>query len=148
MTQTRPIEILLVEDNPGDVMLTQEAFSEAKISNNLQVTRDGEEAIAYLKKENSYEHATRPDLILLDLNLPKVNGGEVLTYIKSDKALMRIPVIVLTSSEAEKDIIKSYNLHANSYIIKPINFDQFVKAVNAIENFWFSVVALPPSESK
>ena len=142
-TQVQAIEILLVEDNPGDVILTQEAFSDAKISNNLHVTRDGEEALAYLRKEKGYENAIRPDLILLDLNLPKIDGREVLDTIKNDDSLKRIPVVVLTSSEAEQDIIKTYNLHANSYVVKPINLNQFVKVVSAVENFWFSVVTLP-----
>ena len=143
MTQIRPIEILLVEDNPGDVILTEEAFSAAKISNNLHIARDGEEALDYLNRASGYENAIRPDLILLDLNLPKIDGREVLDTIKSDDTLKRIPVVVLTSSEAEQDIVKTYDLHANSYVVKPINLDQFVKVVNAVESFWFSVVTLP-----
>lgn len=139
----RPIEILLVEDNPGDVILTEEAFSSAKIWNNIHVVRDGEEALAYLNNEAGFEEAVRPDLILLDLNLPKVDGREVLDRVKTDTQLKRIPVVVLTSSEAEQDIIKTYDLHANSYVVKPINLDQFVSVVNAVENFWFSVVTLP-----
>ena len=141
--QANPIEILLVEDNPGDVLLTQEAFSEAKICNNLHIVNDGEEALAYLNKEEGYEDAIRPDLILLDLNLPKVDGREVLDYVKSNDPLKRIPVVVLTSSEAEQDIIKTYDLHANSYVVKPIDLNQFVRVVNAVESFWFSVVTLP-----
>ncbi len=141
--QVVPIEILLVEDNPGDVILTEEAFSDAKISNNLHVTRDGEEAIAYLGRDNGFEDAVRPDLILLDLNLPKIDGREVLDFIKTSNSLKSIPVVVLTSSEAEQDVLKTYDLHANSYIVKPISLDQFVKVVNAVENFWFSVVTLP-----
>lgn len=139
----RPIEILLVEDNPGDVLLTREAFSEAKIRNNIHVARDGEEALAYLNNDSGYEDAIKPDLILLDLNLPKIDGREVLDTIKKHDQLKRIPVVVLTSSEAEQDIVKTYDLHANSYVVKPIDLDQFVKVVNAVENFWFSVVTLP-----
>ena len=142
-SQLRPIDILLVEDNPGDVILTEEAFSEAKISNNLHITRDGEEALSYLRREAGFENAVRPDLILLDLNLPKIDGREVLDTVKSSDVLKRIPIVVLTSSEAEQDIIKTYDLHANSYIVKPITLDQFVRVVNAVENFWFSVVTLP-----
>lgn len=141
--QIHPIEILLVEDNPGDVILTREAFSEAKICNNIHVAQDGEEAIAYLQKEAGYEDSKKPDLILLDLNLPKIDGREVLDKVKSNDNLKRIPVVVLTSSEAEQDIIKTYDLHANSYVVKPIDLDQFIKVVNAVENFWFSVVTLP-----
>ncbi len=142
-SHVRPIEILLVEDNPGDVLLTQEAFSEAKILNNIHVARDGEEALAYLNQDSGYEDAVRPDLILLDLNLPKIDGREVLDQVKSSASLKRIPVVVLTSSEAEQDIIKTYDLHANSYVVKPIDLNQFVNVVNAVESFWFSVVTLP-----
>ena len=142
----RPIEILLVEDNPGDVILTEEAFTEAKIWNNLHVVNDGEQALSYLKKREGFENAVRPDLILLDLNIPKIDGREVLDRVKSTESLKRIPVVVLTSSEAEQDIIKTYDLHANSYVVKPIDLDQFVNVVKAVENFWFSVVTLPGSE--
>lgn len=145
--QGRPVEILLVEDNPGDVILTEEAFSDAKISNNLHVVNDGEQAIAYLNKEDGYEDAIRPDLILLDLNLPKIDGREVLDYVKHSDKLRTIPVVVLTSSEAERDIVKTYNLYANSYIVKPISLDEFVRIVSAIEDFWFSVVTLPSDKS-
>lgn len=145
--QGRPVEILLVEDNPGDVILTEEAFSEGKISNNLHVVNDGEQAIAYLNKEDGYEDAIRPDLILLDLNLPKVDGREVLDYVKHSDKLRTIPVVVLTSSEAERDIVKTYDLYANSYIVKPISLDEFVRIVSAIEDFWFSVVTLPSDKS-
>lgn len=138
-----PIEILLVEDNPGDVLLTKEAFSDAKILNNIHVARDGEEALAYLNKEPGYENAIRPDLILLDLNLPKVDGREVLDKVKNTDSLKRIPVVVLTSSEAEQDIVKTYDLHANSYVVKPIDLHQFSNVINAVENFWFSVVTFP-----
>lgn len=145
--QGRPVEILLVEDNPGDVVLTEEAFSDGKISNNLHVVNDGEQALAYLNKEDGYEGAIRPDLILLDLNLPKVDGREVLDYVKQHETLRAIPIVILTSSEAERDIVKTYNLHANSYIVKPIGLEQFVRIVNAIESFWFSVVTLPSEKS-
>lgn len=141
--QVRQIEILLVEDNPGDVLLTKEAFSEAKIWNNIHVARDGEEALDYLYNEGEFADAVRPDLILLDLNLPKIDGREVLDKVKSHDILKRIPVVVLTSSKAEQDVIKTYDLHANSYVLKPLDLDQFVKVVNAVENFWFSVVTLP-----
>ena len=139
----RCIEILLVEDNLGDVILTEEAFAEAKISNNIRVAQDGEEALAFLRQESGYENAVRPDLILLDLNLPKIDGREVLSQVKADENLRRIPVVVLTSSQAEHDVLKSYNLHANSYIVRPIDLFQFSKVVNAVENFWFSIVVLP-----
>ena len=141
--QLRPIEILLVEDNRGDVLLTKEAFAAAKIWNNIHVVRDGEEALAYLNQTDDYAEAIRPDLVLLDLNLPKIDGREVLDYVKSTDSLKRIPVVVLTSSEAEQDVLKTYDLHANSYVVKPLNFAPFVQVVNAVENFWFSVVTLP-----
>lgn len=144
-TAIKPIEIMLVEDNPGDVILTQEAFSEAKISNNLHVVRDGEQALAYLKQSEGYETSVRPDLILLDLNLPKLDGREVLHEIKEDNNLRRIPVVILTSSKAEQDVLKTYDMHANSYVVKPIDLEQFIGVVNAIESFWFSVVSLPDS---
>lgn len=139
----RPIEILLVEDNPGDIILTKEAFAEAKIKNNIHIARDGEEALLYLNRHKGYEQAVKPDLILLDLNLPKIDGREVLDNIKSDESLCHIPVVVLTSSESEQDILETYELHANSYVVKPINLEQFVRVINAIENFWFTVVTLP-----
>ncbi|TBR42137.1 response regulator [Marinomonas agarivorans] len=141
--KVRPIEILLVEDNPGDIILTQEAFSEAKIWNNIHTAKDGEEALMYLRKSAGYEDSIQPDLILLDLNLPKIDGREVLDSVKSDDSLCHIPIVVLTSSEAEQDILKTYEMHANSYIVKPINLEQFATVINAIENFWFTVVALP-----
>jgi len=140
----RPIEILLVEDNPGDVRLTREALKEGKVVNNLQIVVDGEEALSYLRRQGPYTQATRPDLILLDLNLPKKSGREVLAVIKEDPDLRRIPVVILTVSEAEQDIIKSYNLHANCYITKPVNLEQFMDVVQSIENFWLTVVMLPP----
>ncbi|MBI4642765.1 MAG: response regulator [Deltaproteobacteria bacterium] len=139
-----PIEILLVEDNPGDVRLTKEALKEGKVVNNLHTVGDGEEALAYLRRQGPFTQATRPDLILLDLNLPKKSGREVLAEIKKDPDLKRIPVVILTVSEAEQDIIKSYNLHANCYITKPVNLEQFMEVVQSIENFWLTVVMLPP----
>ncbi|MDD2901606.1 MAG: response regulator [Syntrophales bacterium] len=140
----RPIEILLVEDNPGDVRLTKEALKEGKVVNNLHTVEDGEEAMAFLRRQGPYAQVTRPDLILLDLNLPKKSGREVLAEIKEDSDLRRIPVVILTVSEAEQDIIKSYNLHANCYITKPVNLEQFMEVVQSIENFWLTVVMLPP----
>jgi two-component system, chemotaxis family, response regulator Rcp1 len=138
------IEILLVEDSPGDVRLTKEALKDSKILNNLSITGDGMEAMAFLRKEGKYADATRPDLILLDLNLPKKDGREVLKEIKEDPLLRRIPVVILTTSRSEQDIIKTYDLHANCYINKPVDLDQFVNVVKSIENFWFSIVKLPP----
>lgn len=140
----RPIEILMVEDNPGDVRLAQEALKENKILNNMHVTMDGEEAMAFLNREGIYEDAPRPDVILLDLNLPKKDGREVLGEIKKDPKLKRIPVVVLTTSRAEEDIIKTYDLHANCYITKPVDLDRFISVVKSIENFWLSIVKLPP----
>ena len=139
----RPIEILLVEDNPGDVRLTQEALGEAKVRNNLAVARDGVEALAYLRRETPFRDAIRPDLVLLDLNLPLKDGREVLAEIKADPELRRLPVVVLTTSTAEKDILESYNLHANCYISKPVDLEQFVAIVASIEDFWLTIVKLP-----
>ena len=141
-----PIEILFVEDNPGDVRLTQEALREAKMRIQVRVVWDGEEALEYLRKEGQYADAPRPDLILLDLNLPKRNGREVLSEIKADRDLRSIPVVVLTSSKAEEDIAKSYNLHANCYVTKPADVDQFMRVVQSIERFWLTIVKLPPGE--
>ncbi|MBN2419435.1 MAG: response regulator [Deltaproteobacteria bacterium] len=138
-----PIEILLVEDNPGDVRLTQEALKEGKILNNLSIAKDGVEAISFLRREGEYENTARPDLILLDLNLPKKDGREVLMEIKKDEDLRRIPVVVLTTSRAEEDIIRTYDCYANCYITKPVDFDQFINVVKSIENFWLTVVKLP-----
>ena len=140
----KPVEILLVEDNKGDVGLIEEVFEEAKIRNNLHVAEDGEEALLYLHGEGKFSGSPRPDIILLDLNLPKKGGREVLREIKEDKNLHNIPVIVLTTSDAEKDIIEAYDLHANAYITKPLDFDQFIKVVGSIENFWLDIVKLPP----
>ena len=142
----KSIEILLVEDNIGDIRLTQEAFKEIKINNVLHVVRDGEEAMKFLNHEGNYEDSPRPDLVLLDLNLPKKDGREVLAEIKSDPVLHRIPVVVLTTSDAETDIVKSYDLHANSYITKPVGLKAFVAVIKALEDFWFRTVKLPPDE--
>jgi chemotaxis family two-component system response regulator Rcp1 len=139
----RQIEILLVEDNPGDVRLTVEALKEGKVHNNLNVVNDGMQAMAFLHRENEYSEAPRPDLILLDLNLPKKDGYEVLTEIKKDPTLKHIPVVVLTSSKDEQDVIKTYNLHANCYITKPINLEHFIMVVKSIEDFWLTIVKLP-----
>ncbi|WP_217915051.1 response regulator [Miltoncostaea marina] len=137
------IEVLLVEDDPGDVMLIKEAFDDKKVGNRLSVVGDGVEAMAFLRREGGYADAARPDLILLDLNLPRKNGREVLAEIKSDPDLSLIPVIVLTTSEAEEDIVRSYQLHANAYITKPVDFDQFAGVVHQIDEFFVGVVKLP-----
>ena len=139
-----PIEILMVEDNPGDIRLTVEALKEGKVRNNLHTVEDGVEALAFLRREGRYAEAPRPDLILLDLNLPKKTGPEVLAEIKDDPDLRLIPVVILTVSQAEQDIVKSYSLHANCYITKPVDLDQFLEVVKSIENFWLTVVMLPP----
>jgi len=139
----RPVEILLVEDNPGDVRLTQEALKESKISNNLSVVMDGMEAMEYLRREGRFAQAVRPDLILLDLNLPRKNGREVLAEIKEDQDLRHIPVVILTISQDEDDVLKAYNLHANCYIIKPLDLNRFLKVVHSIEDFWLTIVKLP-----
>ncbi len=139
-----PIEILLIEDNPGDVELTKIALEDSKISVNLNIVEDGVEAIAFLRREGKYANVPYPDIVLLDLNLPKKDGREVLAEIKADEKLKRIPVVVLTTSQAEEDVLKVYNLSANCYITKPVDFDQFVKIVQSIENFWFTIVKLPP----
>lgn len=139
----RPAEFLLVEDNPGDVRLTQEALRESKVRNNLSIVGDGQEALAFLRREGKYAEAPRPDVILLDLNLPKKDGREVLADIKADPALKRIPVVIITSSEAEQDIVKSYDLHVNCYVSKPMDLDQFVRVVQSIETFWLTIVKLP-----
>ena len=138
------IEILMVEDNPADVRLTREAFKDAKVLNKMSVVGDGEAALAFLRRQGRYADAPRPDLILLDLNLPKKDGREVLEEIKSDPDLRRIPVVVLTTSEDQRDVLKAYDMHVNAYITKPVNLDQFMKIVEAVENFWLSVVKLPP----
>ena len=140
----RPVEILLVEDNPGDVRLTQEALKDAKVLNNLRVACDGVEAMAFLRRQASYTEAVRPDLILLDLNLPRKDGRQVLAEIKGDEQLRRIPVVILTTSSAEQDILKTYDLHANCYITKPVGLEQFATVVKVIEDFWLTIVKLPP----
>ncbi|MCL4485384.1 MAG: response regulator [Nitrospirae bacterium] len=145
----RPVEFLLVEDNPGDVRLTREALKDSKVRNNLNVLGDGVSALAYLRRETPYEGAPRPDIILLDLNLPKMDGREVLSKIKADPSLRRIPVVVITSSEAEQDILRTYDLHVNCYVTKPVDLDQFIKVVQSIESFWLTIVQLPlPDESE
>jgi len=144
----RPVEILLIEDNPGDVRLTEEAFKEGKVLNRLSVVGDGVEALEFLRRENKYAHAPRPDIIMLDLNLPKKDGREVLAVIKGDEKLRRIPVVVLTTSQAEQDILKVYDLNANCYISKPVDFNTFINVVRSIENFWLTIVMLPADGDK
>ncbi|MFC5471290.1 response regulator [Cohnella suwonensis] len=141
--QGSPVEILLVEDNPGDIRLIVEVLKEGKVQNCLHVVEDGEQALAYLRRQGEYEKSIKPDVILLDLNLPKIDGHGVLEAIKKDDSLKHIPVIVLTTSEADQDILKAYNLHANCYIRKPVNLDEFLTVVRSIENFWLSIVKLP-----
>ena len=142
----KPIDILLVEDSPTDALLTKRALGEAKLINRLHIVEDGVEAIAFLRKQDPYANAPRPHLILLDLNLPKKDGREVLAEIKSDEDLRVIPVVVLTTSKSEEDILRSYKLHANCYISKPVDFDEFTKVVRTIQDFWFSVATLPPEQ--
>ena len=139
----KPVDILLVEDSPTDVLLAQEALEHAKVLNTLHVVSDGVEALEFLRREGQYFQAARPDLILLDLNLPRKDGREVLEEIKNDERLKRIPVVVLTTSKAEEDILRAYGLHANCYISKPVDFEQFAQVVAAIETFWFTIVSLP-----
>jgi chemotaxis family two-component system response regulator Rcp1 len=139
----QPVEFLLVEDSPGDVRLTREALREGKIRNNLSVVPDGVEALAFLRREGRYANAPRPDVILLDLNLPRMGGREVLAAIKEDSQLRRIPVVILTTSNDEQDILRAYDLHANCYITKPVDFEQFITVIRAIEGFWLTVVTLP-----
>jgi CheY-like chemotaxis protein len=144
MAVYRAIEILLVEDNPGDIRLTQEALKENKIRNNLHVAKDGVEAMKFLRKMNGYTDSPRPDLVLLDLNLPKKDGREVLAEIKTDEKLRSIPVVILTTSDAEDDVARSYQQYANCYVRKPIDLNRFIEVVKVIENFWLSIVELPP----
>ena len=139
----KPIEVLLVEDDPGDVLMTREAFQDYKIANNLTVVSNGEDALHYLRKEGEFSGVPAPELVLLDLNIPRRDGREVLREINGDPELRRIPVVVLTTSDAEEDVLSSYDLHANAYVRKPVDFDQFVKAVRAIDDFFISVVRLP-----
>ena len=142
-----PVEILLVEDNLGDVFLTQEALRESKISNNLSVAGDGLQALDFLRREGAYSDAPRPDIVLLDLNLPKKDGRWVLEQIKTDDRLKHLPVVIMTTSRAEHDVLKSYRLHANCYVTKPVDFDEFISIVHSIEEFWFTVVRLPKDGS-
>lgn len=139
-----PLDILLVEDNPADVRLTVETLKEEKMHSNIHVVVDGEEALAFLRKEGKYSNEARPDLILLDLNLPKIDGRQVLKEIKTDEKLKAIPVVVLTVSKSEEDVIRSYNLHANCFITKPVDLDQFSKVAKAVQDFWLTIVKLPP----
>ena len=139
----KPIEVLLVEDNPGDVRLTREALKGSKVLNNLHVVENGEDALFFVRQQGAHINAPRPDLILLDLNLPKIDGREVLSNIKADENLKRIPVVILTTSQAEEDILKAYNLNANCYITKPVDFDQFLNVVRVVEEFWLTIVKLP-----
>jgi len=145
-SEAKPVDILLVEDNPGDVRLTKEALRDAKVLNEIFVVRDGVEAMEFLNREGSFAKAPIPDLILLDLNLPRKDGREVLADVKKDPKLKRIPVVVLTTSKADEDIVKSYNLHANAYITKPVDLNRFAEIIHALEEFWFTVVKLPPKE--
>ena len=147
-TTGRPIEILLVEDNPGDVRLTKEALKEGKVNNNLHVVGDGVEALQFLHREEGYEDAVHPDLMLLDLNLPRKDGRELLSEIKEDPTLRRIPVVILTTSKDEADILRTYDLHANCYVTKPVDLDQFITVVKSIEDFWMTIVKLPPNGMK
>jgi CheY-like chemotaxis protein len=139
----QPIEILLVEDNPADVRLTREALKEAKVVNRLSVVTDGEEAMAFLRRQGRHAEAPRPDLILLDLNLPRKDGREVLAEVKEDESLRSIPVVILTTSKSEEDVLRTYDLHANCFISKPVGLEQFLRVVESIEDFWLSVVRLP-----
>ncbi|MGW0195077.1 response regulator [Nonomuraea sp. NPDC003201] len=143
MNEGRPIEVLLVEDDQGDILLTKEAFDFNKVRNRLNVVNDGEQAMAYLRNEDGYTDAPRPDLVLLDLNLPRMSGMEVLAEIKADAGLRTIPVVILTTSEAEEDILHSYRLHANAYVSKPVDFEQFIRVVRQIDDFFVTVVKLP-----
>jgi two-component system response regulator len=143
MNEYYPIEVLLVEDDPGDVLLTREAFEHNKVSNRLHVVNDGEQAMDFLRGEGAYVGVPRPDLVLLDLNLPRKDGREVLEEVKNDPELRTIPVVILTTSEAEEDILRSYRLHANAYVSKPVDFDQFIRVVRQIDDFFVTVVKLP-----
>ena len=143
MNDSKPIEILLIEDNAGDARLAKEALRDAKVRNNLNWVPDGVEALAFLRREGKFDKAPRPDLILLDLNLPRKDGREVLSEIKADEKIKRIPVVILTTSQAEEDILKAYHLNANCYISKPVDLDQFIKVVKTIEDFWLTIVKVP-----
>jgi two-component system, chemotaxis family, response regulator Rcp1 len=141
----RPVEILLVEDNPGDERLTREALKEGKVYNNFHWVKDGVEAMEFLRRQGKYASAPRPDIILLDLNLPKMDGREVLQAVKTDADLKRIPVVVLTTSKAEEDVLRTYSLHANCYVTKPVDLEKFITVVKSIDAFWLTVVTLPPN---
>jgi len=141
----RPVEILLVEDNPGDERLTREALREGKVYSNLHWVKDGVEAMAFLRQQGKYGSAPRPDIVLLDLNLPRKDGREVLEEIKTDEDLKRIPVVVLTTSKAEEDVLRTYNLHANCYVTKPVDLEKFIVVVKSIDVFWLTIVTLPPN---
>jgi CheY-like chemotaxis protein len=143
--ENRPVEILLVEDNPGDERLTREALKEGKVYSNLYWAKDGVEAMEFLRRQGRYADAVRPDIVLLDLNLPKKDGREVLQEIKNDEDLKRIPVVILTTSKAEEDVLKTYNLHANCYVTKPVDLEKFIVVVKSIDRFWLTVVTLPPN---
>jgi two-component system, chemotaxis family, response regulator Rcp1 len=143
-TEVRPVEILLIEDSPSDTELTVEALREAKVRNRLNMVEDGVQALEFLRRTGKYAHAPRPDLIMLDLNLPRKDGREVLAEIKADENLKLIPIVVLTTSRAEQDVLRAYQLNANCYISKPVDFEQFLQAVRSIESFWLCVVTLPP----
>jgi len=143
MPDSKVIDVLLVEDDPGDVLMTQEAFSDNKLRNRLSVVADGVEALQFLRKEGPHADAPTPDLVLLDLNLPRMDGREVLEAVKSDERLRKIPVVVLTTSEAEEDVVRSYSLHANAYVTKPVDFDRFIDVVRQIDEFFVEVVRLP-----
>jgi chemotaxis family two-component system response regulator Rcp1 len=145
---TEPVDVLLVEDNPGDVRLTKEALKDAKLKIHMHVVGDGMEAMAFLRKQGKYAASPRPDLVLLDLNLPKKDGRQVLAEIKEDPDLKRIPVVIITTSKAEEDVLKSYNLHANCYVTKPLDLDQFITVVQSIEQFWLTIVKLPNGQGK
>lgn len=147
ISEAKPVVILLVEDNPGDARLTREALKEGKVLNELHVATDGVEALAFLNRDGKYANVPRPDIILLDLNLPRMDGREVLAIIKNDPNFRRIPVVILTTSKAEEDIVRTYDLHANCYITKPVDLDQFLTVVNMVENFWFTIVCLPLEEA-
>ncbi len=143
MSNKVPIEILLVEDNPGDARLTREALKDCRVLNHLWTVEDGEQAMAFLRREGEHADRPRPDLILLDLNMPRKDGREVLAEIKADESLKRIPVVILTTSQAEVDVLTTYNMHANAYVTKPVDFNQFIKVIQQIEDFWFTIVRLP-----
>jgi len=145
-TDIKPIDILIVEDNQGDARLIREVLNDGKVFTTLHIVKDGVQAMEFLRKKGEYSKAPYPDLIILDLNLPKMDGREVLAEIKNDEKLKKIPVVIMTISQAEEDILKSYNLHANCFVTKPIDLDQFIKVIKSIEEFWFSIVKLPPKE--